>query len=66
MSIESNKLDNIHTETAVLDKPCKFCKVLELDDALYGGEIKNNGNRGPFVDFDRYKDGTAALVLEER
>ncbi|KAF0634717.1 hypothetical protein FPSE5266_10456 [Fusarium pseudograminearum] len=51
MSIESNKLDNIHTETAVLDKPCKFCKVLELDDALYGGEIKNNGNRGPFVDF---------------
>ncbi|CAG2009322.1 unnamed protein product [Fusarium graminearum] len=51
MSIESNKLDNIHTETTVLDKPCKFCKVLELDDALYGGEIKNNGNRETFVDF---------------
>ncbi|KAM0304733.1 hypothetical protein ACHAPM_002843 [Fusarium culmorum] len=51
MLIESNKLDNIHTETTVLDKPCKFCKVLELGDALYGGEIKNNGNRGPFVDF---------------
>ena len=44
----SNKLDN---ETIVLDKPCNFCKVLELDDALYGGEIKTRDNGAPFVDF---------------
>ncbi|KAM0233896.1 hypothetical protein ACHAPO_006766 [Fusarium lateritium] len=51
MLTESNKLDDTCTDTIVLDKLCKFCKVLELDDASYGGETKKKENGSPFVDF---------------
>ncbi|KAL3601519.1 hypothetical protein FPOAC2_05783 [Fusarium poae] len=51
MLTESNKLDNTCTDTIGLDKPCKFCKVLELDDALYDGETKTKEDGTPFVDF---------------
>ncbi|CEI61803.1 unnamed protein product [Fusarium venenatum] len=49
MLTESNKLDDTCTYTIGLTN--YFCKVLELDDASYGGETKKQENGSPFVDF---------------
>ncbi|RGP61095.1 hypothetical protein FLONG3_10650 [Fusarium longipes] len=56
MSTESNELHTTTTEdsTIVLNKPCEFCKVLEFDDASYGGETKIKENGELFLDFGKF------------
>ncbi|KAI7768191.1 hypothetical protein LZL87_012040 [Fusarium oxysporum] len=36
-----------------LNQPCKFCKVLEVDDSSFGGESKTSDDGTPFVDFGK-------------
>lgn len=44
-----------------LDQPCKFCKVLDLDDSSYGGKAKTAEDGAPFVDFGEFVE-----TLQER
>ena len=37
-----------------LDRPCKFCKVLDLDDSSYGGKAKTAEDGTQFVDFGEF------------
>ena len=37
-----------------LDHPCKFCKVLDLDDGQLGGVAKTAEGRASFVDFGEF------------
>ncbi|KAI0895550.1 HET-domain-containing protein [Annulohypoxylon nitens] len=43
--------DTEHYRIVPLDRPCKFCRVLNLDDAGHGGTIKYKQDGRPFVDF---------------
>ncbi|KAB8293063.1 hypothetical protein EYC80_007423 [Monilinia laxa] len=35
----------------ILDRPCKYCKVLELKDLQHGGRMQHDQNGNPYVDF---------------
>lgn len=50
-----------HAELVSLDRPCTYCKVLELDDRKQGGKIQIAANGKAYVDF-----GTIQQNLEKR
>lgn len=52
-----------HYNLATLDRPCQHCKVLELDDAEYGGTIKHTKDGKKFVDFGVIQE-TRALGMK--
>ncbi|KAI1444028.1 HET-domain-containing protein [Annulohypoxylon stygium] len=51
--------DMEHYRIVSLDRPCEFCKVLNLDDAGHGGTIKYNQDGRPFVDFGQVQETPA-------
>ncbi|KAH7258965.1 uncharacterized protein BKA55DRAFT_294518 [Fusarium redolens] len=45
----------MNNNPVTLNQPCRFCKVLELNDSSFSGESKISDNGTPFLDFGEIK-----------
>ncbi|KAI4863311.1 HET-domain-containing protein [Hypoxylon rubiginosum] len=50
--------DDIY-DSAVLNNPCNFCRVLEINELKHGGEIRTSRNGKPYVSFGIVQDTRA-------
>lgn len=52
MTVNSTaKMTTKYHQLLILDRPCKYCKVLELKDLQHGGKMRHDQHDNPYVDF---------------